>query len=545
MGSALSQEFNKLEPCHRVDSLIELVKECTYQQKLEFVEKLNRLLYKDFLAQLPRGLAHKVVSYLSIDEACTCLLVSKKWNETVGGCTELWEGIAGDIGVSDAFKRESLAKYKSLKDLCIAARAHQKYLSSLAVRGLPVGQCPTNPRYSYHYAGKGVTLRYEETNSHARITVEKMDSLNTPIQVASFTTMPFSSRVKWAAASDTRVLWKQLCGRWNSCSFTEEEEEEVDGLVSQWDDEPVSQAFHSISICPVCHLVVIISEAEDDCEVWDLQVVKLTRGKAAARKTVYPIPLEHIQKSGAKIRHFIGGEVTLLPERRPKSGKCFCESHKVLLQVDNTVAIHQLEAVPKSEPMLISHRLLPDVKLSSPLHLFNPSRTTGQIDILSSTPSRGPSKFAVSCDSLHLGLLHENYLYVWSLASYEEEVCADLIELGLPTDTQCVAVGSLYAVLASNSRGSCSVVSILSGEVFTSGTLTDITFNPGAQGTSRFEFFPPLLGNWLSSPSYSEFLPLAVVFDNSSSYSHTLCKELQVVVGAPVHPRPCLRSLPG
>ena len=537
MGSALSQEFHKIEPCHRVDSLLELVRQCTYQQQLEFVEKLDKLLYKDFLAELPLALAHKVVSFLTIDEACACLLVSKKWNERVGGCTELWEGMAGDIGLSEAYKSESLAKYRSLKDMCIAARVHQKYMCSLAVRGIPVAQCPTGPCYSCHYAGKGVTLRYEETNSHARITIEKIGALNTPVQIASFTTLPFSSRVKWAAASDTHIIWKQLCGKWNSCSIAEDS----DGLVSQWDDEPVSQAFHSISVCPTCHLVVIVSEAEDDCEVWDLQVVKLRQGKTATRKTVYPIPLEHIQKSGAKIRHFLGGEVTLLPERRPKSGKWFCEAHRVLLQVDNTVAIHCLEAVPKTEAALISHRLFPDVKLSKPLHLFNPTRTTGQIDILSSTLSRGPSKFVLSCDSLHLGLLHENYLYMWSLASHTEEVCADLIELNLPSDTQCIAIGSLYAVLASNSRGTCCVVSVQSGEVFTCGILTDITFNPSAQAASRFEFFPPLFDGWLSSPSYFEFLPLAVVFDSSSHSSH--CKELQAVVGAPIYPKQHLRSL--
>ena len=77
MGSALSQEFNKIEPCHRADSLVELVKQCSYQQQLDFVEKLNRVLYRDFLGDLPPGLAHKVVSYLTIDEACACLLVRK------------------------------------------------------------------------------------------------------------------------------------------------------------------------------------------------------------------------------------------------------------------------------------------------------------------------------------------------------------------------------------------------------------------------------------------------------------------------------------
>lgn len=534
MGSALSQEFNKVAESDRVDSLLGLVRLCTYQQKLEFMEKLHRHMFKDFLLELPNKLSQKVLSYLSVDEACVCLLVCKKWNEIVGECTGFWEVVAGEMGLSDAFVSENISKYKSLKDLCIAARSHQKYIRSLAVRAIPVAQCPTDPPYSYHYAGKGVTLQYKEVNSHAQIVIEKMGTLNAPVHIASYTTSAFSSRVKWAAASDTCLIWKQINGKWNSCSI----EEGTNGSVSQWDDEPVTQAFHSISICHTCHLVAIFSEAEDDCEVWDLQVVKLTPGKVAAKKTVYPIPLEHIQKSGTRIRHFLGGEITLLPERQAKNGCGFCEAHRVLLQVDNSVAIHQLESVGKTEPVLISHQLFPDVKLSKPLHVFNPTRTTGQIDVLSNLPCRGPSKFIVSCDFRHMGLLHESYLYMWSLASYKEEVCVDLIELNLPSDTQCLAVGSLYAVLVSNSCGTCSVVGVQSGDILTSGTLADITFNPNAQRSSRFNFFSPLVESWLSSLRYFDFLPLAIVFDNSPDG-----KEFQAVVGVHSQSKPLRKSL--
>lgn len=541
MGSALSQEFNKIEEDQRVDSLIELVKECSYQQKLEFVEKLNRIMYRDFLLELPQKLSHKVILYLSIDEACVCLLVSKKWNEIVSQCKSLWEAVAGDIGLSDAFINENISKYKSLKDLCIAARGHQKYVSSLAVQAIPIAQCPTQPRYSYQYAGRGITLRYEETNSHAVIIIEKMGTLNTPVQIASYTTPAFSSRVKWAAASNTHLIWKQLSGKWNSCSINEG----CDGVLCEWDDEPVSQAFHSISICQTCHLVAIISEAEDDCEVWDLQVVKLTPGKVTARKTVYPVPLEHMQITSVKIRHFLGGDVTLLPERVTKSRHGFCEAHLVLLQVDNTVAVHRLETVAKAAESVVisSPRLFPDVKLSKPLHIFNPTRTTGQIDVLSNSPSRGPSKFVVSWDYLHLGLFHESYLYMWSLSSYSDEVCVDLIEHNLPRDTQCIAIGSLYAILVSNSRGTCSIISVQSGDIITSGTLADINFNPNAHGgSSRFDFYPPLFENWLSSLCYFDFLPLAVVFDNSANFE-TPCKEFQAVVGAHSQSKPRRKSL--
>lgn len=536
MGSALSQEFQKVPECDRVDCLMELVKQCSFQQKLEFTEKLHKIMYKDFLVELPKNISQRIISHLTIDEACVCLLVCKQWNAVVSECTGFWEAVAGETGLSEAFISESMSQYKSLKDLCIAARNHQRYVSSLSVRAAPVARCPTDPRCNYYYAGKGVILQYQEVNSHAQIVIEKMCTMNTPVKVASYTTSAFSSRIKWAAASDTHLVWKQIDGKWNSCSI----EEGTDGPISQWDDEPVSQAFHSISICHTCHLVAIISEAEDDCEVWDLQVVKLTPGKVAAKKTVFPIPLEHIQKSGAKIRHFLGGEISIFPKRQSKSG--FCDAHCLLLQIDNSVAVHHLESVAKTEPVLISHQLFPDVKLTKPLHVFSPTRTTGPIDILSNSPRRGPSKFTMSCDFLHLGLFHESYLYMWNLATYREEVCVDLIELNLPNDTQCIAIGSLYGVLVSNSSGTCSIVRVKSGDVLTSGTLADITFHPSARHLNRFNFFSPLVEGWLSSLRYFDFLPLAVVFDSSSDFE-SAGKELQAVVGVhSQHAKPHLKT---
>ena len=526
MGTALSDEFNRLAPHDRVDSLMGLVKQCTYRQQLEFVEKLQRYLHRDFLAELPPDLSRKIIFYLSIEEACNCMLVCKKWNQVVGECSSYWEASAKEIGVSEGFVSENISKYKTLKDLCIAARNHQNYVRSLVVRSITVARSPADARYSYHYAGRGVTLRYEETNTHAQIVIEKMTTSNSLVQIGAFSTTAYRSRIKWAAASDTNILWKQIDGKWNSCSVQAQNSE-----VSQWDDEPVSQAFHSITFCHICHLVAIISEAEDDCEVWDLQVVKLTPGKPDAKKMVYPIPIEHMQKMGPKIRHFLGGEITLIPEKRPKSGKGFCETHRVLLQVDNCVAVHRLESVPRSQLTPITHQLLPDAKLSKPFHIFHPTSEADQIDVSADFGgSRGPSKFALSSDLKRIGVLHENYLYVWNLNSYQEESCVDLIDLNLPSDSRCIALGSMYAVIVSNSWGTCCVVATKSGEMLANGTLADITFNPIAHHSSRFNFYSPLVETWLSSLHYFDFWPLAIVFD-SPSYLENSAKELQAVVG--------------
>ena len=92
--------------------------------------------------------------------------------------------------------------------------------------------------------------------------IEKISNLHSMVQVASFNVTAFSSRVKWVSASSGFLLWKQVDGKWNGYST-----KMSPAVLDQWDDDPVLQGFHSITFCKNCHLVAIISEAEDDCEV--------------------------------------------------------------------------------------------------------------------------------------------------------------------------------------------------------------------------------------------------------------------------------------
>ena len=529
------QEFAALDGGSRVLTLMDMVRLCTYPQQLEFVEELQNFLHKDFLTHLPSDLSGRITSYLSIEDVLNCLLVCKSWNHILGDCTEYWQTFAKNIGLTDLFVKEKWQKYGGLKSLCISALGHRKYVQSLVSRAIVLARSPDDSGCSYVYAGHGIALRYEEvnSNSHSVVIIERMNTPHSMVQVASFAMSAYSSRVKWAAASDNYVLWKQLDGKWNGCSTNSA------GELDTWDDDPVSQAFHSITFCHKCRLIAIMCEAEDDCEVWDLQVVKLVRGKTAPRKMVYPIPLEQIQKVGViKKRHFPGGEVTLLSEvPQKKAGRGFCQSHRLLLQVDGCIAIHTLEAMDTDHMMLI-HHLLPDSKLSKPLHVFRPSNDEALTMDIMDVSSREPPSFCLSSNCKLVGVVQECYLYVWNVDTYQEESRADLIDLNLPNDTQCIALGSVYTILASNSWGTCAVVATRTGELLVQGKLPESTFNPSAYRSSRYTFHPPLRQDWLSGFDYFDFWPLSLVFDHYAkrdkpSFEH----ELQAVVGVRSHQR--------
>lgn len=536
LPDTLAAEFSNVDSDNRVRAVMEMVKLCPYTQQLEILEELQKFLHKDFITELPPNLSEKIISYFSIDDARNCLLVCKSWHRVVGDCTSYWQSHASKIGLSEGFLQQQCPDNRGLKDLCIAALSHMKYVRSLSPRAILLGRCPADsPNHNYLYAGKGVALRYEEINSntHSQVTIERMNSPHAMIQVASFDMHAFSSRVKWVAASDSYVLWKQINGTWNGCNMQAPED-----VPDQWQDDPVSQGFHTIAFCHRCHLVAILMEAEDDCEVWDLQVLKLVRGQATPRKSVYPLPVEQmLEKMVEKKRHFLGGDLTLLPESRGKDSTGFCQVHRVLLQMDNCMAVHCLESVTDTEHVLVIHQLLPDAKLSKPLHILCPQRGK-QLDDFSLEVSggRGPPVFCLSADHKRMGVVYECFLYLWNLTTFEEESRVDLVEHSLPSDTKCIAIGSVYSVLASDSWGTCTVVSVTTGEVLLFTSLGETSFNPQAYRFNRFKFYPPIRQDWLSAFEYFDFWPLALVFDSFAAkdkYTHE--HELQVLVGVRSH----------
>ena len=509
---SVKKEFDKVEACERVQCVLDLAASCSYDQRVELHARLQAALFKDLITHLPAGITARVLSYLSFEDATNCLMVSKSWSDKIGGCTEYWLTCAKAVGLGETFVSEKLPKCRGVRQLCVSALKHRKALKALTVRGFTVSTSKIANSHSYRYAGNGIALRYEELNSHAQVVIESISMPHSCLQIASFEFPAFSSRVKWVSASPNYVLWKQVDGKWNGCSTTD-----AIALLEQWEDEPISQGFSSISFCSHCHLVAVVSEAEDDCELWDLQVIKLLKGNSSARKMVYPIPLERLQSTGLQKRLVMGGNVHLSSVSTEVDSTGFCTSHRVFLQIGSHLAVHQLDSNESSKQMMLIHQLLPDAKLSKPLKIFGPNIDNQPLNMMETSGPKCAPYFCISMDFKCAGLIHDSYLYVWNLATFVEESCVDLIRLKLPVDIKCVALGSLYAVVASNSRGTCAVVSITSGELLLQGSFVQPSLSPDSrrsQGRStRYDFHPPVKQAWLSSFQKFESWPIAVAFD--------------------------------
>ena len=520
LGTTVIKEFSKQSGKKKIESLLALVKTCSYQEQVDFVNALGDYLHKDFLSHLPSKLVEKVLSYLSVEDAVNCTTVSKKWNEVVAACSVFWDRKTRELGLNEAVVQELMeSKFKNLKDLCICAWSQQNRIHSLVIYNPLVGRNPVASGGNFLYAGHGVMLRYNEQNGHASVTIERIISPHALVEIASFNAAPGTGRIKWASASEDYVLWKELGGVWKGYDITS-----LGGELEQWRDESASVGFHSISFCRTCHMVSVVSEAEDDTEVWDLQIIKLNEGRASVCKVVYPLLLDGILKS--KKRHFLGGKVTLISSSGLRDEDGFCQSHRVSLQVDSKLVLYQLKSVPLNEQLLLIQQFLPNSRLSKPLHIFSPVTVEEEL-LFDHNVSSGQPHYCHSYDLHTVALLHESFLYVWSMDFFTLESQVDLTSSSLPSDCKCIAVGDICAVLASKTRGKCFVLLTRTGEILLE---TSVSWACAPQQPARLDFYAPINEQWLSGFKCFDFWHIATVCDNSPKET-----EIKVLVGTNSH----------
>lgn len=85
----------------------------------------------DFVLELPPELIAVVLSYLTITEVLNCLLVCKRWRETILHLVPYWTNLLQGLGVSLGDVSRDLNSFSSHKDLYLAVRSHFSVAESL------------------------------------------------------------------------------------------------------------------------------------------------------------------------------------------------------------------------------------------------------------------------------------------------------------------------------------------------------------------------------------------------------------------------------
>ena len=85
----------------------------------------------DFVLELPPELVSVVLSYLTLPEVLNCLLVCKKWRETILHLVPYWTNLLHGLGVPLRTVSCDLGAFSSLKDLYFRVRSHLRVAKSL------------------------------------------------------------------------------------------------------------------------------------------------------------------------------------------------------------------------------------------------------------------------------------------------------------------------------------------------------------------------------------------------------------------------------
>ena len=96
----IGQQFNTLSDSQRNETLDHLIDISDATQLYHLSEKLDRLLKRDFVVQLPQEIAFYLLSFLDSETLTLCCDVSSGWNEVISSCKEAWKSACHQVGAN-------------------------------------------------------------------------------------------------------------------------------------------------------------------------------------------------------------------------------------------------------------------------------------------------------------------------------------------------------------------------------------------------------------------------------------------------------------
>lgn len=85
----------------------------------------------DFVSQLPSELVAVVLTYLTFTDVLSCLLVCRRWRDTILHLGPFWTNLVQGLGVSQRTASRELHSFSSHKDLYLAVKRHLEEAESL------------------------------------------------------------------------------------------------------------------------------------------------------------------------------------------------------------------------------------------------------------------------------------------------------------------------------------------------------------------------------------------------------------------------------
>ncbi len=117
------QQFASLSDTQRNETLDHFIDLSDAAQLYHLSAKLDRLLKRDFIVQLPREITFYLLTFLNAEALAVCCAVSTRWDHIVSSCREAWKRACRRVG---AFVRDDM-EAEQYKELC--TRTHKRVAS--------------------------------------------------------------------------------------------------------------------------------------------------------------------------------------------------------------------------------------------------------------------------------------------------------------------------------------------------------------------------------------------------------------------------------
>lgn len=434
----------------RTDLICDLFLQCTHQEQLALIERLPRLITRDFIAYLPTPLTARILSFLALSDVMVCLRVNKTWKQTVEECEPYWLEVCSSVGVTAEILEKK--RYSALMSYALRAWRHalrvrtmfssKGYMSTVeskhlvhseAARAYSGGRAQRR-QYETSYAGNGNVLCLGKgVGTDALLLHVTLPGTTMYTERGLRVCSGWSITWSFVSKNSKYITFSTSDARWGRLEKGSTEAEYKS--LNFWNDTtPVSIGEVRLAGCHKCSLITEVNKTAIAENTWSYRTIELDSSKRAVTQTVSEVNLI-IPIRPVNYVHL--ESIALIPHSGAKSGSQKgkpCQEHFLLLQLGTAIGVYRLTST-LTEPE--------QVTLLCP---YNDPSTVASVLQLG-------HKFSISSDFSLISLCTANTLHVWSLSKLDLLSMVTIpVHYGSPFQWRCLAVGRLYSLVHNQAR---------------------------------------------------------------------------------------------
>ena len=454
----LGSYLDSLEESQLVEAVCELFSRCSHRQQVLLMDdRLPIFLKRDFVSLLPPEIVVIILGYLEPRDIFRCLLVSRSWNKVITECEPFWKYYTKLMGISQSFMSAEFNKHTSYKALALAvlrvrsAISHAKpiYQHYPDKTGKPPKATltcrPAKPISNGLFIGHEVYAS-SDVGTYV-LSIRAIDRVNDLVELAAVTVSHLFVII-WSQSSSSYVLIHGSDGSWIQTRILSREGFDVHNNI--WNDHVYSGAYYELGCCPDCCLLGIVSKVARDDNLWELLVSRLVVGCQEPEKlhaTFSFMPFESYYNDVFFQIH----KLAMLSDSSDRDADGFCTKHKLLLQFGACICIFSMDIHMEEDGM-------ENIVIEN-LHNLCPFDDTSYY----TTPSILGHEFCLSADNKLAAYFVDGSFFAWNLETFE---LYGFRKKGyeFPNNADCIAVGSLFAIMYTNGIRGLRVISTVNGE---------------------------------------------------------------------------------